>query len=301
MKTIVFFANKGGVGKTRMALLTANFLAASGKRVLGIDLDCSSNSFSNYYLLPSQFDAGLERRKNTFRCLSDPQNDMRQFTLPSAVKNMDIIASSRLMVDLRSIELFRLSRMMVPLADTDVYDFAVIDCQSDYNNITINAINAADMIITPLIKDSDSMSSAAFLEGRLALETAKRDVWRITINGYDRRFETARGGRQKEYLDEIQCNFGVDLLDKALWYPWAADMNRIKDSRMMLAGEVPRDTAEKEALDALAAEWVKQQELEGGESVGWRDWVVVNPVLYDAAVGLAEYVSGEVFPRPLAF
>jgi hypothetical protein len=45
-----FSANKGGAGKTRQAILTANCLGAAGKKVLVIDMDFN-NSATFYYLM----------------------------------------------------------------------------------------------------------------------------------------------------------------------------------------------------------------------------------------------------------
>ncbi|MDR2028298.1 MAG: ParA family protein, partial [Treponema sp.] len=46
---IAFISIKGGVGKSRGAILTANCLGAAGKRVLIIDMD-HNNSTTYYYL-----------------------------------------------------------------------------------------------------------------------------------------------------------------------------------------------------------------------------------------------------------
>lgn len=43
MKLISFVAIKGGVGKTTLALLTGQYLAQKGNKVLFIDLDHQSN------------------------------------------------------------------------------------------------------------------------------------------------------------------------------------------------------------------------------------------------------------------
>ena len=49
MKVVTYSSIKGGVGKSSIAAMTANCLAASGKKVLVIDMDVN-NSMSFYYL-----------------------------------------------------------------------------------------------------------------------------------------------------------------------------------------------------------------------------------------------------------
>jgi cellulose biosynthesis protein BcsQ len=88
---------------------------------------------------------------------------------------------------LRSINKKRLSRMTPALAWK--YDLALVDCQPDCNNLTLNAINVSNIIITPAIKDLDDFYAGAFLWRKIALDTDKQDNWYITINGYNRRYE----------------------------------------------------------------------------------------------------------------
>ena len=61
MKIVTFGSIKGGVGKTSMAAMTANCLAAAGFKVLVIDMDWN-NSLSFYYL--DKEGAEMAREKN---------------------------------------------------------------------------------------------------------------------------------------------------------------------------------------------------------------------------------------------
>jgi chromosome partitioning protein len=186
-----FSANKGGVGKTRQAILTANCLGAAGKKVLVIDMDFN-NSASFYYLSDEQ--AAAAREKNIADALARESNVLSEYILPTDHPGVDLLASSRYLADLRSINEKRLSRMMPALGGR--YDLIVIDCQPDYNNLTLNALNASSLIITPVLKDLDSFNAAGCLGQKIALDTDKQDCWYITINGYNRYYEEASGGKQ---------------------------------------------------------------------------------------------------------
>jgi chromosome partitioning protein len=263
-KVAAFSANKGGVGKTRQALLTANCLGAAGKRVLVIDMDFN-NSATFYYLPDDQ--VGAAGKKNIADALAKESNLLPDYILPTSHRGVDLIASSRYLADLRSINEKRLSRMIPALALK--YDLVIIDCQPDYNNLTLNALNASSLIITPVLKDLDSFNAAAFLGQKIALDTDKQDSWYITINGYNRHYEEASGGKQKEYIDVYRSEF-PRITDPATWFPWTADMNVIKDRKKKLSNTLLR-----------------------GE--------ICNPELYNAVVRLCEFIMCEPFEKPEAF
>jgi chromosome partitioning protein len=177
-KVITFSANKGGVGKTRTALLTANCLGSAGRRVLVIDLDFN-NSATYYYLDEDLFREAAA--KNIADALSRETNDLGNYALPTLREGVDLIASSRFLADLRAINEKRLVRMLPTLAGK--YDMVIIDCQPTYDNLTLNALHASDIVITPVLKDLDSFNAARFLQQKIASETDKSSRWYITING----------------------------------------------------------------------------------------------------------------------
>jgi chromosome partitioning protein len=252
------------VGKTRTALLTANCLGSAGRRVLVIDMDFN-NSATYYYLDEELFKQAAQR--NIADALSRETNDLSDYTLPTLREGVDIIASSRFLADLRAINEKRLARMLPSLAGK--YDLVIIDCQPTYDNLTLNALNAADVIITPVLKDLDSFNAACFLQQKIASETDKISRWYITINGYNRHYEEARGGKQREYINTFTERLPHTV--KETWYPWTQDMNELKDLKKKLsAAPVPG--------------------------------AVCNPVLYKAVVNLAEcFVDEEHITRGEAF
>jgi chromosome partitioning protein len=265
LRVIAVSANKGGVGKTRMVILAANCLGAAGKRVLVMDMDFN-NSASFYYLSPEQADSA--RTKNIADGLAKEINNLEEYVLPTDHPGVHLLASSRYLADLRSVNEKRLSRMTKQLENS--YDVILIDCQPDYNNLTLNALNAADIIITPVLKDLDSYNAACFLGQKIALDTDKQDVWYITVNGYNRQYETAFGGKQKEYLDIYRSEFR-HITDPASWFPWTADMNEIKDRKKVLSCRPMRGAAH-------------------------------NAELYRAVLRLSEFCAGNELPdKPAAF
>lgn len=264
-KTVItFYASKGGVSKSRHSLLTANALGMCGKKVLAIDMDPGNSSITRYYV---EEDVERIKNKNIFKAMSDPSNNLADFALPTNHKNVDIIASSKYLSDLSSVSDKRLNQMM---KQVDSYDIVIIDCQPLYCGLVLNAINASDFIITPVLRDSDSLESAYYLADKLQTETDKYNNWFININGYNQQYADAKGGKQKDLLDSYE-DFQAHLTPQKCWFPWTSDMNDIKDRRMNLS----------------ATKVVNS---------------VCNPKLFEAVMSLAEcFVDEESLPRPEAF
>jgi hypothetical protein len=229
VRVIAFSANKGGVGKTRFGILAANCLGVHGKKVLFIDMDF--NNSATFYYLEDEYAHEIQS-KNIANALSRETNCLADYVVPTRHKGVSLLASSRYLSDLRSINEKRLCRM-IPLIE-EKFDAVIIDCQPDYNNLTLNAINASDVVITPVLKDLDSYNAACFLGQKIALDTDKAENWYISINGYNRQYQAAAGGKQKEYLDIYRSEFD-SLTPQRCWLPWTADMNEIKDKKKLLS------------------------------------------------------------------
>jgi chromosome partitioning protein len=230
---IALAANKGGVGKTRYVILLANCLGAAGKKVLVIDMDFN-NSATFYYI--SDLSPAVEKdimNKNIADGMSKEENNLNDYTVTTSHKGVSLIASSRGLADLRSISEKRLLRMIPALKG--FYDFIIIDCAPNYDNLVLNAVNAADAIITPVLKDMDSFNAAMFLKKKISIETGKSGSWFVSINGYDKQYEDAKGGKQRDYVQMYRDCFGGRLTPSGSWFPWTADMNEIKDRRKPLS------------------------------------------------------------------
>jgi chromosome partitioning protein len=173
MKTIVFSSIKGGTGKSSLCILTANYTAAAGYRVLVADLDIQ-NSASSYYLdSPDEAD-----RKNIAAVFHTER--LAENILPSVYPGIDLLASSLDLVKFRAIGDRTLRRI---LASSDLpYDFMFIDTAPTYDNIVLNALNAVDLIITPVAFSQFDYKGALFYEAQIRRETDKLAAWRILFN-----------------------------------------------------------------------------------------------------------------------
>lgn len=228
MKTIVFSSIKGGSGKSSHVIMTANCLGRAGFKVLVIDMDLN-NATSFYYATPEWQKTISEL--NIASALSRADNDLNNFIITTEKWNVDLIASSLYLVDLRGVSDKRLAQLLPTLEDK--YDFVFIDTQPTYDNLVLSAYNAADIIITPVNLCTFDYNTAAFLRDKIETETVKSKNWFITINGYNSRYAQSKNGIQKEYIDYFKADF--KLTPAQTWLPWTSSVRKITDQGMFLA------------------------------------------------------------------
>ena len=246
MKVVTYSSIKGGVGKSSIAAMTANCLAASGKKVLVIDMDVN-NSMSFYYLDKKgaeqakekniydssicsvckskkvhsrrvegiDFGVGTAKEKNIARALGANVESLNDYTIKTRFENIDIIASSLELIDLRAVSERRLKNVMPTLKG---YDAVIIDTAPTYDNIVLNAYNASDIIITPILLTQFDYNTAEFLKKKLQSETDKYQNWWLVFNGV--RGDVVNGGsnKQREYIQLFESSF-ANIVPRSAWIP----------------------------------------------------------------------------------
>lgn len=148
MRTITVMNQKGGVGKTTTSVNLSAGLAARGKRVLVLDLDPQGHASIHLGVeadgnMPTVYDV-FAQRKN--------MQAVRQLVSKNlwlAPSNIDLAAAEMELVDSPVREVI-LREALKELAQTETYDYVVMDCPPSLGVLTINALTAAKEVFIPV-------------------------------------------------------------------------------------------------------------------------------------------------------
>jgi len=139
---------KGGVGKTTTTINLGAALAETGRKVLLVDFDPQGSSSVGLGVNPHK----LER--TIYNLLLSRTIDPSDVIVPTGVENMDILPAN---IDLSAAELQLVSEVAreqtlkrVLDRQRSAYDMILIDCAPSLGLLTVNALTAADKVLTPL-------------------------------------------------------------------------------------------------------------------------------------------------------
>lgn len=145
MKSIAFYNNKGGVGKTTSVINIAYQLAAD-KKILVVDLDGQANSSRFFADEPK---AGLEQALT--KSMVSPDIAL----CPTRYPNIDIITATPALNDIVSIFYALPVEQQRGNAEDllnfcDKYDYVLVDLPPALNKITESVIGACDWVFVPI-------------------------------------------------------------------------------------------------------------------------------------------------------
>ncbi|WP_422360049.1 ParA family protein [Reichenbachiella sp.] len=141
-KVIAIVNQKGGTGKTTTTVNLGCALAKKGKKVLLVDLDAQGNL---------SYSLGILEIEKSIGQVILGEVDFQDILV--STEGLDVAPAE---IDLADVEiniageLARESILKKILANTEGYDYILIDCPPSLSLLTINALNAAKWVIVPL-------------------------------------------------------------------------------------------------------------------------------------------------------
>ena len=211
MKVFAVANQKGGVGKTSVAVNLSATLAHYGQRVLLIDLDPQGNATTG---------SGIDKNrveKSVYGVL------LGEYTVADArvrtESGFDVLPANRELagaeIELIDIEQreFRLKEALAPVKND--YTFAVIDCPPALNMLTVNALTAADAVIIPMQCEYYALEGLSDLVGTLRKVKANLNPT-IEIEALVRTMYDPRSSLTTQVSDEIKNHFGDKVFNTVI-------------------------------------------------------------------------------------
>lgn len=187
-KIISVVNQKGGVGKTTTAVNLTTALAASGRKVLLIDLDPQGNASTGLGISNS------DRQVTSYNIIIGDVSVL-EAAVKTSIPGLSIVTAN---IDLSGAEIelvnmvrreFRLREALA--AENLPYDYIVIDCPPSLGLVTLNALAAANSVLIPLQCEFYALEGLSHLLKTIELVRAKMNpglmIEGIVLTMYDRR------------------------------------------------------------------------------------------------------------------
>jgi chromosome partitioning protein len=212
MARIFVIANqKGGVGKTSIAVNLSASLAHYGRRALLVDLDPQGNATTGSGIDKSACD------KTVYGVL------LGEHSLRSAVQpcegRYDVVPANRELAG-AEVELIAMDKREFRLRDalaeaSKDYDFVVIDCPPALNMLTVNGFTAADAVIIPMQCEYYALEGLSDLVG--TLRKVKQNLNpKIEIEALVRTMYDPRSMLTIQVSDELKRHYGEKVFDTVI-------------------------------------------------------------------------------------
>jgi len=213
MKIISIANQKGGCGKTTMAVNVAAALARLGSETLLIDMDPQAHAtFSLGY---SEVSSERKTSYDIFRSHFDNTEVVYEDLIISDRKNMAFIPAN-MMLSAAEINLGGVNGAASILFKTlsnpffSKYEYVIIDSPPSFGFLTLNSMYAADMIIVPIdvsYFSFNGVNGVHRVANLLNVETGRKPSIFFVLNIFDQRSNFA-----KELDKEAQTKIGPYLL-----------------------------------------------------------------------------------------
>jgi chromosome partitioning protein len=203
--TVVAIVNqKGGVGKSTTAINLAAFLAATGERLLVVDMDPQGNATSGLGVSPDSngcmYDVLLEGKS------------LQDVALKTKVEGMDVAPATINLVG-AEVELvstlareFKLRRAIEKLPP-EAYNRVLLDCPPSLDLLTLNALTAADEVLIPVQCEYYALEGLTQLMQSIRMVREELNP-RLRVGGVLLTMFDPRTNLAHQVADEVRSFFG---------------------------------------------------------------------------------------------
>jgi len=210
-RVFVIANQKGGVGKTSVAVNLSASLAHYGRKVLLVDLDPQGNATTG---------SGIDKTacENTVYGVLLGEHGVAAAVRPCE-GGYDVVPSNRDLAG-AEVELIGMDRREYRLraaleAVRGDYDFVVIDCPPALNMLTVNGFTAADAVIIPMQCEYYALEGLSDLVG--TLRKVKQNLNpRIEIEALVRTMFDPRSTLTVQVSDELKRHYGEKVFDTVI-------------------------------------------------------------------------------------
>ncbi|WP_448208202.1 AAA family ATPase [Azospirillum sp. sgz302134] len=207
--TIAVANQKGGVGKTSVAVNLAYALRLGGYRVLVIDADPQGNASRHLGLSMKDLINVEERRRTTYQLLTTDL-PIKDAALQTKWPRLDLVptyltlAGAETDIGRDPLSISQL-REKIDTARAD-YDFVVIDCAPSLGNVTVSALTAAELVLVPVQTEAFALWAVADLMNTVD-KTRRRMNPKLNILGLVPTMYSQRLAQDQATLDEMRTNY----------------------------------------------------------------------------------------------